>query len=68
MLLGPSFTGKAVEHLTQLKTLRQARGTTKSNQDFPRPPHTTVSEGANPRGSKAANHTQKEETAKGVKP
>ena len=38
-LFGPSFPEKAVEHLTQLKTLRQARGTgSKMNQGFSKAP------------------------------
>ena len=36
-LFGPSFPEKAVEHLKQLHTLRQARGTPKTTQGFNKP-------------------------------
>ena len=51
-LFGPSFQEKAVEHLTQLKTLCQARGAgSKASQGFPRPPSITLSKGVEPRQS-----------------
>ena len=51
-LFGPSFPEKAVEHLTQLKTLHQARGAgSKVSQGFSKAPSQYTQRGAEPRQS-----------------
>ena len=70
-LFGPSFPGKAAEHIKQLQTLRQARGggTNKSNQVFSKAPlRYTQWGGVNPTPFKeeAVNLITEEEQEAGV--